>query len=117
METGQLFIYIVGAAGFTTVGALIYRVVFHVDSEKHRKEIQELKEKSILERLENVENEISDVKKKHSQKAEDTHKKHQEFELKFLELSTKMAGIESSIKSIDNKLDKILAFNNQSKIT
>ncbi len=111
-----LFISLVGSFGVPTIAIAVYKIFFHKDTEPHRKEINELKEKHQDEKIERLENDLLELKKKHSQKAEDTHKKHQEFELKFLEMSTKMIGIEATIKNIDSKIDKVLEYSKLSKI-
>lgn len=107
---------LVSSIGFPAIYAGIYKLFFHKDTEPHRKEINELKERHQDEKIARIEDDLDALKKKSDNNLIETNKKHQEFEVKFVELSSEFKAISTTMKNIEKQLTEIINHNKVSKI-
>lgn len=116
MDTGNIILLIAGSFGVPALCMGVYKIFFHKDAEPLRRELQDLKEKHQDEEIQRNASEIDDLKKKYNNNLYDNNKKHQEFEVKFVELSSEFKAISTTMKNIERQLNEIISYNKTSKI-
>lgn len=116
METSNVILLVAGSFGLPAIAVAIYKVFFHKDTEPLRRDLQDLKERHQDEEIQRNAREIDDLKKKYNNNLYDTNKKHQEFELKFIEMAGEFKSINVTMKNIERQLTEIINHNKTSKI-